>query len=75
MFVVDRAQVAEAGVPAAWVVEALDVLEDPEPCLFAGGEAFAAEELFLEAGEEAFGDGVVPGVAEPIERSIPDCFA
>ena len=43
LFVVDRAEHAEAGVPAAWVVEAIDVLEDPEPCLFAGGEAFAAE--------------------------------
>ena len=61
---------------AARVVEAFDVPEDPESRLLAGGEALAAEELLLERGEEALGEGVVPGSPiEPIERSIPDCLA
>ena len=39
---------AEAGVPAAGVVEAFDVPEDPEPGLLAGRESFVAEEFLLE---------------------------
>ncbi len=57
-------------MPAAGVVEALDVPEDPEPGLLAGGEAFAAEEFFLERGEEALGEGVVPGVADRAHREV-----
>jgi hypothetical protein len=76
LFVVERAEHAEAGVPAARVVEALDVPEDPESGLLAGREALASEQFFAEAGEEGLGDGVVPGSPiEPIERSMPDCFA
>ena len=57
-------------MPAAGVVEALDVPEDPEPGLLAGREPLAAEEFFLEAGEEALGDGVVPGVADRSHREV-----
>jgi hypothetical protein len=52
------------------VVKALDVPEDPEQGLLARREALATEELFLEAGEEALGDGVVPGVADRAHREV-----
>ena len=70
LFVVGGAEAAEAGVPAAGVVEAFDVPEDPHPGLLAGRESFASEELFLEAGEECLGDRVVPGVADRAHREL-----
>lgn len=44
--------------------------KDSEPGLLAGREAFAAQELFLEGGEEALGEGVVPGVADRAHREV-----
>src|SRR5438094_531508 len=60
VFVVQRAEHAEAGVPAAGVVEAFDVPEEPESGLLSSREALAPQQLLGEAGEERLGDGVVP---------------
>jgi len=54
----------------AWVVEALDVPEDPEPGLLAGSEALAGQKLLAQAGEEGLGEGVVPGVADRVHREV-----
>ena len=50
-FVVDRGLVIQGGVSAAGVVEALDVVDDGELGLVAGGEAGAVEQLALEGGQ------------------------
>jgi len=42
----------------------------PEPGLLAGREPLATEEFFLEAGEEALGDSVAPGVADRAHREV-----
>jgi hypothetical protein len=38
--------------------------------LFAGREAFAAEEFLLEAGEEGLGQRIVAGVADRAHREV-----
>jgi hypothetical protein len=45
-------------VPAAGVVEAFDVPKDPHSGGFAGREAFAPEQLLLEAGNERLGESL-----------------
>lgn len=61
---------------AAGVVEAFDVPEEAHSGLFAGVESFASEEFLLEAGEEGFGDRVVPGSPiEPVDSSICESLA
>src|SRR5215204_7605715 len=55
-----RCKVAEGGMAALAVVEGLDVLEDGRLCLLPGGPGLAVEQLGLEGGEEALGDGIVP---------------
>ena len=45
------------------VVEGLDVFEDGGTGLLPGGSALAVEQLGLEGGEEAVGDGTVPAGA------------
>ena len=40
------------------VVEGLDVIEDGGPRVLSGRERVAAEQILLEGGEEALGDGV-----------------
>src|SRR5262245_40203210 len=62
-----RRLVAEGGVPALAVVEDLDEVEDRRPCLLAGRPGEAVDELDLEGGEEALGDGVIPAGARPAE--------
>ena len=64
-------------MPPLGVVEAFDVPEKPDARLLAGGESFAAQQLFLDAGEERLGQGVVSEGApiDSIERSMPDCCA
>src|SRR5215212_721413 len=57
---VGRGEVAEGGMAALAVVEGLDVLEDGRLCLLPGGPGLTVEQLGLEGGEEALGDGVVP---------------
>jgi hypothetical protein len=52
-------EVAEGGVPAPGVVEALDVLEDRGSGLGAGGPRSSVDALFLEGGVKRFADGVV----------------
>src|SRR5215217_3176200 len=59
---------AERGVPAAAVVEDLDVVEDLVAQLGLGWPAAAVDELFLERREEALGDGVVVAVAAAAHR-------
>src|SRR5918997_256153 len=53
-------EVAEGGMAALAVVEGLDVVEDGGPGLLAGPPGLSVEQLGLEGGEEALGDGVVP---------------
>lgn len=50
------------------VVEALDEVEDLEPCLVAALEGPAIDQLALEGGEERLGDSVVEGVAAATDR-------
>src|SRR3954454_19005072 len=59
---------AERGVPAAAVVEDLDVLEDLGAQLGLGWPAAAVDELLLQGREEALGDGVVVAVAAAAHR-------
>jgi hypothetical protein len=63
VFEVGWREVAEGGMAALAVVEDLDVLEDSGPGLLPGGPVLAVEQLGLEGGEEALGDGVVPAGA------------
>jgi len=57
-------QVTEGTVQAAAIVESLDVVEDPEPCLsLVFKEMSVWEQLVLEGGEEAFSKGVVVAVS------------
>ena len=51
-------EVAERGVPAVRVVEALDVVEDGRLRLRAGPEDGPIEQFTFEGGEEALGDGI-----------------
>src|SRR4051812_45912793 len=71
LLVVDRRLVVESGVTAPRVVPALDVLEDGHPPHRVGLEGTTVDELALEAGEEAFTQGVVVGVADGCHRG-PD---
>jgi hypothetical protein len=52
------ARETDRGVPAAAVEEDLDISEDLGPEFGLGRPAAAVDELLLEPGEEAFGDGV-----------------
>src|SRR5215207_414196 len=63
-----RGEKSERGVPAAAVVEDLDVLEDLGAQLGLGWPAAAVDELLLQGGEEALGDGVVVAVAARSHR-------
>ena len=58
VFEVGWREVAEGGMAALAVVEDLDVLEDGGPGLLPGGPGLAVQQLGLEGGEEALGDGV-----------------
>jgi hypothetical protein len=61
-------------VDAGAIVEALDPSQDGAARLGQVGEAAVMDEFVLEAAEEAFGHGVVPGVAFSAhagERSLP----
>lgn len=66
--VVGGAEVAESRMPAPRIVETLDVPREPQPGLFAGGEAFTPQEFLLEAREERLGNGVVPRVSDESVR-------
>jgi hypothetical protein len=55
-------------VPAAAVEEDLDVLEDLGPELGLRRPCAAVDELFLERGEEALGDGVIEAVTAAAHR-------
>ncbi len=50
------------------VVEALDEVEDFEPCLITALEGAPIDELALERREERLGDGIVEGVAAAADR-------
>src|SRR3990172_11071377 len=74
-FVRDRAAVAETRMPALPVVPGLDVGEDRLTGGVAGAPVGLEDQLYLQRGEEALGDGVVPAVAflahardEPVRR-------
>jgi hypothetical protein len=60
VLLVGRREHPEGRVSARGVVEDLDVVEDGGSQLGAVGPGLAADELLLERGEEALGDGVVP---------------
>src|SRR5207253_5699958 len=62
------AEVAQGGVAAARVVEALDVIEDGHPRLRVGAPAGPVDQLALQRGEEALGQGVVERVADRAHR-------
>src|SRR6188508_2522263 len=73
VFELGRREVAEGGMAALAIVEGLDVLEDGGPGLLAGGPGLAMEQLGLEGGEEALGDGVVPtgaGTADALPQVL-----
>ena len=59
MFVGDRREHLEGGVPALAVVERLDVFEHGGLELEPRGPAAAVDEFLLEGREERLGDGVV----------------
>jgi hypothetical protein len=65
---VQRGEHAERGVSADAVVERFDVVEDLAGELAACRPGTAMDELFLERGEEALGDGVVVAVAHGAHR-------
>ena len=65
---VDGRHLAERGVTSAWVVEALDEVEDGHLRLGLGLEAVPVEELTLEGREEALAQGVVVGVTDRAHR-------
>src|SRR3954451_15405188 len=67
-FVGCRAEVAQAGMPPAGVVPALDVLEDCLVRLGFGGPRLPAEHLGLDRGEERFGYRVVPALPLAADR-------
>ena len=50
-------------MPAAAVIEGLDVIEDHKPCGGFGGRDGVVEAFGLEGGDEALGQRVVVGVA------------
>src|ERR1700754_2567370 len=58
-----RGEHPEAVVASLAVVEDLDVVEDFAAEIAAGRPGSAVDELFLERGEEALGDGVVVAIA------------
>src|SRR3954468_23030775 len=58
----------ERGVPAAAVVEDLDVFEDLGAQFGLGWPAAAVDELFLQCREEALGDGVIKAVTLAAHR-------
>ena len=62
LFITDRRQVVQAGMPAVRVVPALDEVEDGHAGLSLGRET-AIQQLALEGGEKALTEGVVIGVA------------
>src|SRR3954447_22464921 len=66
--VVGGAEVAEAGVPAAGVVPALDVFEYGLPGGGVRRPRLAVQQLGLDRGEEGFGDRVVPTLPAPAHR-------
>ena len=57
-FVLRGALIAERGVHAVRIIPAFDVAKDGALDLRAGGPGTAVDELRLERGEEALGDGV-----------------
>jgi hypothetical protein len=63
LFIADRRQIVQAGMPPVRVVPTLDEVEDGHPGLGRGGEAAAVQQLTLERGEEALTEGVIVGVA------------
>src|SRR3954468_12094878 len=67
--VVGGAEVAQCGVPAAGVVEALEVAEDGVGQLLAGGPGMPVEQLGLQGGEEALGQAIVQAVADAAHRA------
>jgi hypothetical protein len=58
LFVGDRGEHLEGGVPALAVVERLDVFEHGRLELEPGGPCAAVDELLLQGREEGLGDGV-----------------
>ncbi len=62
------ADVPERGVQPPPVVERLQVLEDGDPRRFVGREAARVNELDLQRGHEALGDGVVQRRTRPSHR-------
>jgi hypothetical protein len=66
--VVGGAEVAEGGVAAARVVEALDEREDRVRQAFSSGPGRAVEQFGLQGGEEALGDAVVEAVTDRAHR-------
>jgi hypothetical protein len=68
VFVVVGGQHPEGGVPADRVVERFDVLEDGLGELVPRRPGSPVVEFCLEDGEEAFGQGVVVGIADGAHR-------
>ena len=64
VFVVDGRVVVQGRVATLAVVEDLDEVEDRRPQPGRGWPGVAVEQLALQGGEEALGDGVVQRVAD-----------
>src|SRR5215212_4799092 len=53
LLVLNRAQMPQRGVPPFWIVEALDVLEDPHPHTLPARPRVSVQEFALQSGNEA----------------------
>ena len=62
--VIDGREIAERRMTPTRIVEALDEIEDRDPCLDLRLEAMSLKKLAFERGEEALTHGVVVGVSD-----------
>jgi len=63
LFIADRQQIVQAGMPPVRVVPAFDEVEDGHPGLDLGREAPAVQQLALEGGKEALAEGIDAPIA------------
>ena len=68
-FEVDGVEVAEGGVASGRVVERVSPVEDRLGEPGSGGPSVPVEKFALQRREEAFGDGIVQGVADGSHRA------
>src|ERR1700735_4986122 len=72
--VVDRGEISDRGMAAAWIVEALDEFEDRTTCFGLCLEPTPIEQLALEGREETLAHRVVVRVADRAHRWAHACI-